>query len=183
MGSCPRSCAVSAQMCELKRLLLPLGTLWHDTNPGPPLSLLPGATFGSSFHHSVSSHLSAFSDCSLLLQLPQHSIFILTEVLSYVRYRMFKTLSHFNTQIKCPPGVNEQTETWGEGRKCWLRKGRGIQSLDLAGLSTTIRNLLTEESLSFSNNRESACMPTRFLKYWLFFFFFFEQSGDLSTGV
>jgi len=85
----------------------------------PPLSLLPGATFGSSFHHSVSSHISAFSDCSLLLQLPQHSILILTEVLSYVRYRMFKTLSHFNTQINCPPGVNEQTETWGEGRKGW----------------------------------------------------------------
>ena len=116
----------------------------------------------------VPAFISAFSDCSLLLQLTQHSIFILIEVPSYVRYRMFKTLSHFNTQINCPPGVNEQTKTWGEGRRGWLRKGRGNQSLDLAGLSKTLRNLPTEESLSFSNNKESACMPTHFIKNGLF---------------
>lgn len=60
-----------------------------------------------------------------------------------------------------------------------MRKGRGNQSPELAGLSTTLRNLPIEESLSFSNNIESACMPTRFLKISIFF----EQSGDISTGV
>lgn len=96
-------------------------------------SLLPGVALDS---HSPSlcllSHFCLF--WSLSLWLSQHSTFILIEANSHVSYRMSKTLSRFNTQINSPHGMNEKTETQGEGGRGWLRKGRRNHSPDRSPL-------------------------------------------------